>query len=60
MPSDSHSIRQRHLDDLQASIVVQDGRAARTVAGQAKDADDCRLLLEMLGLRAAGPTVRHP
>jgi hypothetical protein len=39
---------------------VQDGQAARTVAGRAKDADDCRLLLEMLGLRAGGPTVTHP
>jgi hypothetical protein len=58
MPSDPHSIRQRHLDSIAASIVVQDGRAARTVAGRAKDADDCRLLLEMLGLRAAGPATR--
>jgi hypothetical protein len=59
MPSEPHSSRQRHLDSLQASMVVQDGRAARTVAGRAKDADDCRLLLEMLGLRAGGPAVRH-
>ncbi len=28
------------------------GRAARTVAGRAVDAQDCRLLLEMLGLDA--------
>jgi hypothetical protein len=31
------------------------GRAARTVAGRAMDAQDCRLLLEMLGLDAGTP-----
>lgn len=29
---------------------MNNGRAARTVAGHAVDAQDCRLLLEMLGL----------
>ncbi|MCP3801401.1 hypothetical protein NLX83_19265 [Allokutzneria sp. A3M-2-11 16] len=31
---------------------IQNGRAARTVAVHAADADDCRELLEMLGLAA--------
>jgi hypothetical protein len=36
-------------------------RAVRVVAGRAVDADDCRLLLEMLGLeRDAGLTSARP
>jgi hypothetical protein len=31
---------------------IQNGKAARTVAGHASDARDCRELLEMLGLDA--------
>ena len=30
---------------------LQDARTARTVAEHATDAEDCRLLLDMLGLR---------
>jgi hypothetical protein len=33
--------------------LIQDGRAARTVAGHATDAEDCSRLLEMLGLDPA-------
>jgi hypothetical protein len=42
--------------------VLHNGRAARTVAGRAVDAQDCRLLLEMLGLDAdaARPGASHP
>jgi hypothetical protein len=58
MPSDPNT-RQRHLDSVKEHIAVQDGRAARTVAGRAKDADDCRLLLEMLGLQAGGAPAAH-
>ena len=60
MPSDPHISRQARLENLEAHVAVQDDRAARTVAGRAKDTDDCRLLLEMLGLRAGGPVPRHP
>jgi hypothetical protein len=59
MLSDPHISRQRVLENLEAHVAVQDDRAARTVAGRAKDTDDCRLLLEMLGLRAGGATGRR-
>ena len=39
---------------------VSNGRAARTVAGRAVDAQDCRLLLEMLGLDNSTPRPRDP
>ncbi len=35
-------------------------RAARTVAGRSQDAQDCRLLLEMLGLDTGSPGARGP
>ena len=37
---------------------MNNGRAARTVAGHAVDAQDCRLLLEMLGLDTETPKPR--
>ena len=40
--------------------LVSHGRAARTVAGRAVDAQDCRLLLEMLGLDTRTPRQRGP
>jgi hypothetical protein len=52
MPSGAYIPRQQVLENLEAHVAVQDDRAARTVAGRAKDSDDCRLLLEMLGLGA--------
>ena len=39
---------------------INNGRAARPVAGRAVDAQDCRLLLEMLGLHATVPGPRAP
>ena len=39
---------------------LNNGRAARTVAGRAVDAQDCRLLLEMLGLDGGIPKQRGP
>ena len=40
--------------------VLNNTRAARTVAGRAVDAEDCRLLLEMLGLTIGPPQQRGP
>ena len=39
---------------------MSNSRAARTVAGRAVDAQDCRLLLEMLGLDIGVPAPRGP
>jgi hypothetical protein len=44
----------------QRASARSDSRAARTVAGRAVDAQDCRLLLEMLGLDAGVPAQRGP
>ncbi|MGD9989668.1 hypothetical protein [Pseudonocardia sp.] len=46
----------RAQETARENCEVQDQQAARVVAGQAVDADDCRELLAMLGLsaRAAG------
>jgi hypothetical protein len=38
--------------DEKIHTVIQNGRAARTVADHSSDADDCQRLLEMLGLEA--------
>ena len=56
MPSDPNLDQQLRLAGAKARIAATDGRAARTVAARAQDVDDCRLLLEMLGLDAAGAT----
>jgi hypothetical protein len=43
---------ERHaLGGADVQISSQDARTARTVAEHATDAEDCRLLLDMLGLR---------
>ncbi|AEA28325.1 hypothetical protein ACFQ34_05955 [Pseudonocardia benzenivorans] len=39
---------------LRDSCAAQDRQAVRVVAAQATDADDCRELLAMLGLKAPG------
>jgi hypothetical protein len=38
--------------DEKIQTVIQNGKAARTVADHADNADDCQRLLEMLGLEA--------
>ena len=39
---------------------LQNARTARTVAQHATDAEDCRLLLDMLGLRLDGLRAEKP
>jgi len=39
-------------ENVRRQNALHNGRAARTIAGRAVDADDCRNLLEMLGLDA--------
>jgi hypothetical protein len=61
----SHSSEQGRIAEARASekvhYAVQNGRAARIVAGHAADAQDCRELLQMLGLDAStsNATVEH-
>jgi hypothetical protein len=43
--------KQDARDNADAQSSLQDARTARTVAEHATDAEDCRVLLEMLGLR---------
>ena len=43
-----------------ARNAAQNARTARTVAEHATDAQDCRLLLEMLGLRLDGLRAEKP
>jgi len=43
-----------------AATDAQNARIARTVAEHATDADDCRLLLDMLGLRLDGLRAYKP
>ncbi|MEO6089838.1 MAG: hypothetical protein ABIQ18_42690 [Umezawaea sp.] len=38
--------------DEKIQTVIQNGKAARTVADHSDNADDCQRLLEMLGLEA--------
>jgi hypothetical protein len=45
----AHDERTTQTNDAQNAL--QNARTARTVAEHATDADDCRLLLDMLGLR---------
>ena len=45
---DERSSRDGEAD---ARTALQNARTARTVAQHATDADDCRVLLDMLGLR---------
>ena len=58
-----HGHDERELRDAAADArnTLQNARTARTVAQHATDAEDCRLLLDMLGLRLDGlrekPTV---
>jgi len=52
MPSEPHLDQELRLSRARARIAAQNGRAARTVAARARDVEDCRLLLEMLGLDA--------
>ncbi|MFE3101610.1 hypothetical protein ACFROC_12300 [Nocardia tengchongensis] len=40
-----------------AACVKQNAMAALTVAGHAIDAEDCKYLLDMLGINAAGETI---
>ena len=49
-PEHGRIVRARAVE--QAHSLVQNARAARTVAGHATDAADCVHLLEMLGLDA--------
>lgn len=49
-PTDGRLTRARAVERIQ--IAVQNARAARTVAGNAADAEDCGRLLAMLGLDA--------
>lgn len=43
-----------------ARDAVQNARTARTVAQHSTDAQDCRILLEMLGLRLDGLRAEKP
>lgn len=43
--------RDTRADEADARTALQNSRTARTVAQHATDAQDCRLLLDMLGLR---------
>jgi len=54
MQSDPHLDQEVRRAGAKARLAVQDGQAARTVAARAKDVDDCRVLLAMLGLDPAG------
>ena len=54
MPSHTPLDQELRRADAKAKLAVQDGQAARTVAARAKDVDDCRVLLAMLGLDPAG------
>ena len=53
-----------HAHDERTSRVgnsdAQNARIARTVAEHATDAEDCRLLLDMLGLRLDGLRAERP
>lgn len=54
VPQSSSSLGER-AESARRACVLSNGRAARTVAGRAIDAQDCRLLLEMLGLAISDP-----
>ena len=58
-PQSTSSIAGRVENDRRASALT-DTRAARTVAGRAGDAQDCRLLLEMLGIDIGDTEPRGP
>jgi hypothetical protein len=45
-----HDERDSREGGADARHTIQDARTARTVAAHATDVQDCRLLLEMLGL----------
>jgi len=47
-------------ENARRETALNNGRAARTVAGRAVDAQDCRLLLEMLGLDTGAPKPQDP
>ena len=47
-------------ENARRANAVSHGRAARTVAGRAVDAQECRLLLEMLGIAVGPPRPRDP
>ena len=53
---------ERELRDAAADArnTLQNARTARTVAQHATDAEDCRLLLDMLGLRLDGLRAEKP
>ena len=48
------------VENARRENALNNTRAARTVAGRAVDAQDCRLLLEMLGLHTGAPKPRGP
>ena len=64
MPSGPHSSSSstvgERAENARRESALSNSRAARTVAGRAVDAQDCRLLLEMLGLDTGVPKPRDP
>jgi hypothetical protein len=62
MPSGQHSSSRigERVKNARREVALSNSRAARTVAGRAADAQDCRLLLEMLGLDIGVPGPRGP
>jgi hypothetical protein len=55
----AHDERGDRAGDVDARHAAQNARTARTVAEHATDVDDCRLLLDMLGLRLDGLRAEH-
>ena len=49
-----------YREDQAARHLAQNNRAARTVAGRARDTQDCRLLLAILGLEAIDAKPQDP
>ena len=58
--SSTTSTVSERAENARRECALSNSRAARTVAGRAVDADDCRLLLEMLGLDTGVPRQRDP
>ena len=55
-----HDERAAHSLAADARDTAQNARTARTVAQHATDTQDCRILLEMLGLRLDGLRTDKP
>jgi hypothetical protein len=60
MTGSRHGEFGERAENTRRENALNNGKAARTVAGRAVDAQDCRLLLEMLGLDTGAPDPRGP